>query len=105
MVGLLIAFPQLVTGSLDKKQIYNMESIGEQMRDSLPSTDSLYGSEEPKPAEEAPAEEAPMPEAAEPESPGAEDDPMKAMQEALKDKSGPPGRSPILPIKPRATAQ
>ncbi len=88
MVGLLIAFPQLVTGSLDKKQIYNMESIGEQMRDSLPSTDSLYGSEEPKPAEEAPAEEAPMPEAAEPESPGAEDDPMKAMQEALKDKSG-----------------
>ena len=50
MVGLLIAFPQLVTGNLDKKQVYNMESIGDQMRDSLPATESIY---DVAPAEEA----------------------------------------------------
>ena len=35
MVGLLIAFPQIVTGALDAKVQYNMENIGDQMRDTL----------------------------------------------------------------------
>jgi TRAP-type mannitol/chloroaromatic compound transport system permease large subunit len=77
MVGLLIAFPQLVTGSLDKKQEYNMESIGEQMRDSLPATESPYDA--------APGEDVvPGMAAPEPESAVPEDDPLKAMQEAVK---------------------
>ena len=77
MVGLLIAFPQLVTGNLDKKQVYNLESIGDQMRDSLPATESLYDAA-PSEAPEAEAE-AEMPEAAD-ELP--EDDPLKDLQEA-----------------------
>jgi len=78
MVGLLIAFPQLVTGSLDKKQEYNMESIGEQMRESLPATDNGYDT--------APgASEEPGAAVPEPQSAAPEDDPLKAMQDALKE--------------------
>jgi hypothetical protein len=90
MVGLLIAFPQLVTGSLDQKQEVNMESIGEQMRDSLPaqSEGSDYGSEEAPPAQSQPGTSenaAPAASTASPEAaPAQEDDPMKAMQDALK---------------------
>ena len=88
MVGLLIAFPQLVTGSLDKKQEYNMESIGDQMRDSLPSTDNAYdtapGAEEAPGAEKEPGAASPDTAVPEPQSAVPEDDPQKAMQEALK---------------------
>ncbi len=77
MVGLLIAFPQLVTGNLDKKQVYNMENIGDQMRESLPDTENIY--------DVAPAEKvAPEPVTPEPETEVPEDDPLKAMQEATK---------------------
>jgi len=77
MVGLLITFPQLVTGSLDKKQVYNMENIGQQMRDSLADTANPYDSvpetiEAPGSAPES-----------ELQSDVPEDDPMKAMQDAL----------------------
>ena len=87
MVGLLIAFPQLVTGSLDKKQEYNMENIGEQMRDSLPQTDNGYDTSPG--ASEEPGAPAPEPQgtAPEPQSAAPEDDPMKAMQDALKAQS------------------
>jgi TRAP-type mannitol/chloroaromatic compound transport system permease large subunit len=78
MVGLLIAFPQLVTGSLDKKQEYNMESIGEQMRESLPQTDNGYDTTPD--ASEQPGTAVPEPQNAAPE-----DDPLKAMQDALKE--------------------
>ena len=78
MVGLLIAFPQLVTGNLDKKQVYNMESIGDQMRDSLPATESIY---DVAPAEEA----APSTATPEPEAEVPEDDPLKAMEDATKE--------------------
>ena len=88
MVGLLIAFPQLVTGALDKKVEYNMESLGDQMRESLGSSSDTesYG-EEPFGAGEEPAEApaADMPPASG-EPAGSEapaDDPMKAMQDAL----------------------
>ena len=89
MVGLLIAFPGIVTGALDAKVEYNMESIGDQMRGTLgtPSDSESYG-EEPFGASEEPA-----PEAADPASdagpasqaePAPSDDPLKAMEEALK---------------------
>ena len=79
MVGILIAFPQLVTGSLDKVQEYNMESIGDQMRDSLPATENVY---DVAPAEEATPPDTPVPE---PEAVVPEDDPLKALQDAAKD--------------------
>ena len=46
MVSVLIAFPQLVTGSLDKKVELDMDAIGAQMRDSLGSTEG-YGATTP----------------------------------------------------------
>jgi len=84
MVGLLIAFPQLVTGSLDKKEVYNMENIGQQMRDTLADTANPYDT-----TPDASASDAVGSTTAEPEPPSAapEDDPMKAMQEALKRQS------------------
>lgn len=78
MVALLIAFPGLVTGSLDKKQEYNMESIGEQMRESLPQTDNGYDTTPG--ASEEPGAAVPEPQSAAPE-----DAPLKAMQDALKE--------------------
>jgi TRAP-type mannitol/chloroaromatic compound transport system permease large subunit len=77
MVGLLIAFPQLVTGSLDKKEVYNMENIGQQMRDTLADTANPYDS---VPAAIDAPTNALEPE---PQSEAPEDDPMKAMQDAL----------------------
>ena len=78
MVGLLIAFPQLVTGSLDKKEVYNMENIGQQMRDTLSDTENPYDTAPA--ASDVPANKAEP----EPQSATPEEDPMKAMQEALK---------------------
>jgi len=107
MVGVLIAFPGLVTGSLDKAQNYDLNKVGDQMRDAFQppagggyGTDGGYGSgagfgtdpgEAPQPDAEpaapgdgstpAPSDAAPAPDAA----PAADDnDPMKAMQDALK---------------------
>jgi TRAP-type mannitol/chloroaromatic compound transport system permease large subunit len=87
MVGILIAFPQIVTGALDAKVQYNMENIGNQMRDSLggPASEGEAYGEEPAPIEK-PADPAAAPAPAPPESDAApaEDDPLKAMQDALK---------------------
>jgi TRAP-type mannitol/chloroaromatic compound transport system permease large subunit len=81
MVGILIAFPQLVTGSLDKKVEVNMESISDQMRDSLSTEDSNDNADPGYGADEKPDATAPAPEAA---GASTEDDPLKAMQDALK---------------------
>ncbi|MFT6698238.1 MAG: TRAP-type mannitol/chloroaromatic compound transport system permease large subunit [Polaromonas sp.] len=77
MVGMLIAFPQLVTGGLDKKPVYNMENIGQQMRDTLADTANPYDTVPD--AIETPG----TPAAPEPQSVIQDDDPMKAMQDAL----------------------
>ena len=45
MVSVLIAFPQLVTGSLDKKVQVDMDAIGAQMRESLGSGAGYGGAE------------------------------------------------------------
>ena len=84
MVALLIAFPQLVTGNLDMKQVYNMESIGDQMRDSLPETENIYDTAPAENTESEPQAEADVPV---PEAETPEDDPLKDMQEAVKKSS------------------
>ena len=83
MVGLLIAFPQLVTGSLDKKEVYNMEDIGKQMRETLRETGNIY--DMAPPAGAAPGS---TPAAPEPQSSAPAEDPLKALQETLKAGSG-----------------
>jgi TRAP-type mannitol/chloroaromatic compound transport system permease large subunit len=91
MVGVLIAFPQIVTGALDAKVEYNMENIGDQMRDTLggPATET-YGEEPAAGASDAatPGSETPATPAPDASAPAADaapaDDPMKAMQDALK---------------------
>lgn len=87
MVGILIAFPSLVTGSLDKKVEVNMDAVGAQMLDSLNQDDGGYGAdEEAAPESGAPAMPEPAP--AE-EGAAAEDDPFKAIQEAVDGASAP----------------
>ncbi|WP_312757765.1 TRAP transporter large permease subunit [Pulveribacter sp.] len=77
MVSVLIAFPGLVTGSLDKKVDVNMDAVGAQMLESLNQDGNDYGDAEAQP----PGGAVPMPE---PESAApAEDDPFKAIQEAV----------------------
>ena len=85
----------LVTGNLDKAEKVDLKAVGEQMRDSLSpeggsdgyGSDAGYGADEQK----APEVPAPGADAASPAAPAAEgsdagpsDDPMKAMQDALK---------------------
>ncbi len=101
MVGVLIAFPQIVTGALDKEVKVNLDDIGAQMRDSLkPEGDATptdpYGTpEEQAPKAEpgapgadaaptAPSSATPAPATPEPAAQTEESDPMKAMQDALK---------------------
>ncbi|KPU96252.1 C4-dicarboxylate ABC transporter [Variovorax paradoxus] len=94
MVGILIAFPQLVTGSLDKEVNVNLEDIGAQMRDSLKSEDGApssepYGNDQPASPDAAPGStpDAGAPQGTETPTPPAEpaeSDPLKAMEDALK---------------------
>ncbi|RCW72961.1 TRAP transporter large permease [Pseudorhodoferax soli] len=91
MVGVMIAFPNLVTGSLDKVQSYDLKAVGEQMRQGLQpesggegyGADGGYGADE-KPAEPEGGASAPAVPAPEAAPAAADDDPMKAMQDALK---------------------
>lgn len=96
MVGVLIAFPGLVTGSLDKVQNYDLDKVGEQMREQLQpesnDTDGGYGAnEEPSTEPAAPAEGGAAPEPSAEPSPAAPeataDDPLKALQDSLKPKT------------------
>lgn len=83
MVGTLIAFPGIVTGSLDQKVKVDMDAVGTQMMESLGSDngyggDAGYGSDEPTDQPETPASDA---------QPAAEsgNDPLKAaLEEAAK---------------------
>ncbi|MDO5692785.1 MAG: TRAP transporter large permease subunit [Pseudomonadota bacterium] len=111
MVGVLIAFPGLVTGNLDKQVEVDMDAISQQMRESLGNAegygageessasgdvdadagwgnDSPWGADSPDAGADNAADNAASsaPEAAAP--PPADgygsDDPMKALQESLK---------------------
>jgi len=93
MVGMLIAFPGIVTGSVDKAQTYDLEKVGDQMRDALqPPSGDGYGADEQQPpavpgsggTTTAPSGAAPAPAAPDSGAAPEADDPMKAMQDALK---------------------
>ena len=96
MVSMLIAFPGLVTGSLDKAVDYDLKAVGEQMLEQLgPDAeggyggDQGYGSDEGYGADEQADPDQDAVPAIEPDAgDGAsqDDDPMKAMQEALERK-------------------
>ena len=101
MVGILIAFPGLVTGNLDKKVDVNMKAIAAQMMDALDQADdgyAEYGDQAPgfgsgpssdgahSDGSSAPA--MPEPQAAPPDA----DDSAKAIEDALK-QSTPPAES------------
>ncbi len=85
MVGMLIAFPGLVTGSLDKKVDVNMDAVGAQMLESLNQDGNDYGEPDAPAAGTAPA----MPEPAPAEEGAAGDDPFKAMQDAVQQAPAP----------------
>ena len=79
MVSILIFFPGIVTGSLDKKVEVNMDAVGTQMMESMGTDngyggDAGYGSDEQPATEETPSSDA-QPAAAEGE------DPLKAALE------------------------
>ena len=90
MVGVLIAFPGIVTGALDKKEKVDLDAVGTQMMqdmggDSGYGGDAGYGSDEPTaPEAEPPADQPsePAPDATQTEG---GDDPLKAaLEEAAK---------------------
>ena len=88
MVGMMIAFPNLVTGSLDKVQAYHLKAVGDQMREGLqPDAGDAYGSDAYGADEKTETEPASTDSTAAPASPAVEssgEDPMKAMEDALK---------------------
>ncbi len=81
MVGLIIAFPGIVSSGLDKKEVFDLDKVRIEMEASMP--DSI-GQENPfdgtpdTAASPAPAESN--------DSPVADDDPLKALQESMKKK-------------------
>ncbi|MFD2756323.1 TRAP transporter large permease [Comamonas terrae] len=96
MVGVLIAFPGIVTGALDKPVAVDMNKIGDQMLEQLNDAGGGYGTENPFGAPEEGEEGSAAPEApkdgspAAPEAPAPDagaygsDDPAKALQDSLK---------------------
>jgi len=76
MVGLIIAFPGIVSSGLDKEVTIDLDKIGAEMQANMPKDDSQPAAQ-PENGASAPA-------GAEPPAPSAaEEDPMKAMQEQL----------------------
>ncbi len=72
MVGLIIAFPGIVSSGLDKKEVYDLDKVQREMEASMPG------------AEPDAAAALPLPGASNtPPSDAAEEDPSKAMERAL----------------------
>ena len=79
MVGLIIAFPGIVSSGLDDKVEYDLDAVRQQMESQLAPTDF-----------ENPYMEAPSDPAAAPDASAAEpEDPLKAMQDALQNEAKP----------------
>lgn len=76
MVGLIIAFPGIVSSGLDKKEAVDLDKIGAEMMANMP--DAEPEAPTPDAASSGAAEVEPAPDAA------AADDPMKAMEESMK---------------------
>ena len=88
MVSVLIAFPGIVTGSLDKKVEVNMEAVGSQMMDALQNNEGYGNSDDPFAT--PPAGEEATPEPPPPEDATDATDPAKALQDALDAAAAPP---------------
>jgi len=81
MVGLIIAFPGIVSSGLDKKEVFDLDKVRIEMEASMP--DSI-GQENPfDGTPDAAAGPAP---AKSIDAPPVEDDPLKALQESMKKK-------------------
>jgi GntP family gluconate:H+ symporter len=82
MVGLIIAFPGIVSSGLDKAAAVDLDKVGAEMMANMPSTDTPA----PAPALDSSAPEGAAPAAqSEPASgSNANDDPMKALEESMK---------------------
>jgi len=76
MVGLIIAFPGIVSSGLDKKEVYDMEKVQREMEANMPAPE-LMPPMEPDASASEPETGASAPASA------AEDDPMKALQESM----------------------
>ncbi|MGR4867661.1 TRAP transporter large permease subunit [Variovorax sp. LARHSF232] len=81
MVGLIIAFPGIVSSGLDKAQKMDLDKIGNEMMENMapPSFEAPAMPEMPGAAPAPGGAEAP----AAPAAPAAEDDPMKALQDSM----------------------
>jgi GntP family gluconate:H+ symporter len=79
MVGLIIAFPGIVSSGLDKVEAVDLDKIGAEMRANMPGFEEEAPAPVPQPDASAPAGA----ENAAPPAPAADDDPMKAMLESL----------------------
>jgi GntP family gluconate:H+ symporter len=88
MVGLIIAFPGIVSSGLDEKEVYDLDKVMREMEANMPgAAPEVPAPEVPAPDAGAPATPAPEAGASAPEggaaAPAAEDDPMKAMLESM----------------------
>jgi GntP family gluconate:H+ symporter len=79
MVGLIIAFPGIVSSGLEKKEVYDLEKVRIEMEKSMPAEEPSLDPAASSATPALPGADA----AATPAAPVAEDDPMKAMQESL----------------------
>ena len=75
MVGLIIAFPGIVSSGLDKKEVYDLDKVQQEMEANMPAPDVTPPA--PEPGASAPEG------AAAPAEGKTEDDPMKALQDSM----------------------
>jgi TRAP-type mannitol/chloroaromatic compound transport system permease large subunit len=88
MVGLIIAFPGIVSSGLDEKEVYDLDKVMREMEANMPgTTPEVPAPEVPAPNGGSAPAPAPEPGASAPAggaaAPAAEDDPMKAMLESM----------------------
>lgn len=96
MVGVLIAFPGIVTGALDKPVVVDMNKVGDEMLNQLNDAGAGYGADNPFGAPEGGEEGSSVPEAPKDGYPApaadtggyGSDDPAKALQDSLNAGSG-----------------
>ncbi|MEH0165474.1 TRAP transporter large permease [Roseateles microcysteis] len=80
MVGLIIAFPGIVSSGLDKKEVYDMDKVQREMEANMPPPAELTVPD----AADAASEPASAASSAASAPATADDDPMKALEEAMK---------------------
>ena len=82
MVGLIIAFPGIVSSGLDKKVAVDLDKVGAEMMANMPAEPAP--APEPTPASSAPEGAVPAPSVEPGASTDADADPMKALEESMK---------------------